>query len=173
MTTDSIAFNILDNWIFVRRLNFPLFIKHLQIESTDSISILSSPLSFFYLSLCQHKTKLSYWSSPSSSSITTTSTSSSSSSISTSSLSSSNCWSFSILYSFFLLYNLCSKFRPRMSAAHELKDKLLQVLLAHSYSILANTGSPIDQVCSLFFFLFFSFFLFLLLFVWTIAITRG
>ncbi|KAI2801697.1 DNA- binding [Blomia tropicalis] len=37
---------------------------------------------------------------------------------------------------------------PRMSAAHELKDKLLQVLLAHSYSILANTGSPIDQCLS-------------------------
>lgn len=29
-----------------------------------------------------------------------------------------------------------------MSAAHELKDKLLQVLLAHSYSLLANSGSP-------------------------------
>ncbi|KAH7636661.1 hypothetical protein HUG17_6867 [Dermatophagoides farinae] len=38
-------------------------------------------------------------------------------------------------------------FRPRMSAAHELKDKLLQVLLAHSYNLLTtnNSGSSIDQ----------------------------
>ncbi|KAH9415814.1 DNA- binding [Dermatophagoides pteronyssinus] len=37
--------------------------------------------------------------------------------------------------------------RPRMSAAHELKDKLLQVLLAHSYNLLTtnNSGSSIDQ----------------------------
>ena len=41
-----------------------------------------------------------------------------------------------------------------MSAAHELKDKLLQVLLAHSYSLLANSGSPIDQVSCTFLFLF-------------------
>ncbi|XP_054157987.1 homeobox protein dve-1-like [Oppia nitens] len=36
-------------------------------------------------------------------------------------------------------------YRPRMNAAHELKDKLLQLLLAHSYSLLANSGCPIDQ----------------------------
>jgi len=28
-----------------------------------------------------------------------------------------------------------------MSAAHELKDKILQVLLAHSYSLLANNAA--------------------------------
>lgn len=34
-----------------------------------------------------------------------------------------------------------------MNAAHELKDKLLQVLLAHSYSLLTNnSNSSIDQV---------------------------
>ncbi|CAG2115521.1 unnamed protein product, partial [Medioppia subpectinata] len=32
-----------------------------------------------------------------------------------------------------------------MNAAHELKDKLLQVLLANSYSLLTNSGCPIDQ----------------------------
>ncbi|CAG2165429.1 unnamed protein product, partial [Oppiella nova] len=36
-------------------------------------------------------------------------------------------------------------YRPRMNAAHELKDKLLQVLLANSYSLLTNSGCPIDQ----------------------------
>lgn len=47
-----------------------------------------------------------------------------------------------------------------MSAAHELKDKLLQVLLAHSYNLLTtnNSGSSIDQVSLNVNFTFFSLF---------------
>ncbi|XP_025017628.1 cell wall protein DAN4-like [Tetranychus urticae] len=35
--------------------------------------------------------------------------------------------------------------RPRTSGPNEIEDKLLQVLLAQSYSLLANSGNPVDQ----------------------------
>lgn len=40
--------------------------------------------------------------------------------------------------------------RPRTSGPNEIEDKLLQVLLAQSYSLLANSGNPVDQVNTFF-----------------------